>query len=255
MCQQTPMRCCLDMISQTFTDPTAGLAGKTTDKGQVCTGGAESGGAPPSPGTLTDRCCCCWAQRSASLLHALNAFLLESQQGFYFPVGHSPAASAPALCPAPRCVDQHVDRAQAALLQRPLRAEATEVSPLSPWSPPQPQCPAGAPAAPGQPCPRSRAHTRVGGGGARLLMSNWHLHLSPAGSGEERGRAGARLVPGAAVGGPGSLRGLAVGPEPCGHTSPGRAGSAGSRLSPRPVLLAGSFLEPNGSYPPALLGL
>lgn len=126
VCQHRPIRCCFDVILR-LSPTSAGLAGKTTDKWQICMAGAEGGGALPSSGTLTDRCCslscCCWAQRPASLLHALNTFLLESQQDFYFPVGHFPAASAPASparagCVAlSQCVDQHPHQAQAALLQ------------------------------------------------------------------------------------------------------------------------------------------
>lgn len=73
------------------------------------------------------------------------------------------------------------------------------------------QCPVATPAAPTAPHSaagrcwlspghRARAATRVGGDGARLLMCNWHRHLSPAR--EERGRGGsgaraaARLGPG-----------------------------------------------------------
>lgn len=105
---KTPTRCCLDMISQTSTDSMAGLAGSTTDKWQVCMGGAKGGGAPTSSGTFTDRCCslsyCCWAQTPASLLPALSTFQLESQQDFYFPVGHFPAASVPASLAGAGCV-------------------------------------------------------------------------------------------------------------------------------------------------------
>lgn len=45
----------LDVISQSATDSTAGLAGSITDKRQVGMGGAK--GALPSSGTLTDGCC------------------------------------------------------------------------------------------------------------------------------------------------------------------------------------------------------
>lgn len=138
---------------------------------------------------------------------------------------------------------------------RSLRAAAPEVPPPPAGSPSQ--CPAalgqphGTPGRSRQSWARIRAATRVGGDGARLLMCNWPRHLSPAR--EERGRAGAGPGPGAAE----PAVGTRWRPEPCGrgHTSPGTAGSAGSQLSPRLVFVAGSFLEPNGSYLPALLGL
>lgn len=163
VCQQTPMRCCFDGISQTFTDPIAGLAGKTTEKWQICMGHAEGVGAPPSSGTLTDRCCSlsccrCWAQRPASFLHALNTFLLESQQGFYFPVGHFSTASAPTSPARAGCVPRSQVRGPTpgpgsgcSPPAWPLRADATEVSPLSLWSPPAfpvSCCHSGSPRAP-----------------------------------------------------------------------------------------------------------
>lgn len=38
MCQQTPVRCCFDMISQTFTDPIAGWQGKLLASGRSAWG-------------------------------------------------------------------------------------------------------------------------------------------------------------------------------------------------------------------------
>lgn len=151
VCQQTPMRCCFDMISQIFADSTAGLEGRTTVKRQVCVGRAEGGGALSSSGTFMDRCCspscCCWAQRPASLLLALNIFLLEFQQDFCFPVGYFPAASAQVPQPGLAvCMDQQPDQAQAALLQRGVSGQM-----------PQTQCPLLCLEAP-QPLPGSCCH-------------------------------------------------------------------------------------------------
>lgn len=137
MCQQTPMRCCFDMISQTFIGPTARLAGRTAVKWQVCHLMGEPKGVGHSHPLGPSRTAAARCQFAV----ALTTFLLESQQDFYFLSDTfllpQPQLSGPglAVCPCPRCVDQHLDRAQAAVV-RPLLPLAAPPSVLLPHGTP-----------------------------------------------------------------------------------------------------------------------
>lgn len=108
--------------------------------------------------------------------------------------------------------------------------------------------PHGPLSAAGSPAHRSRADTRVGGDGARLLMCNRHRHLSPAR--EERGQRGsgagaaARPGPGAAVCGAG-VWGPGGGPEPSGR---GHTFARHGRLCRLPSLPRDSFFWPEVSW-------
>lgn len=217
------------MISQTSTDPIAGLQRKLLASGgsawchRWC--GTPILWDPHRQVLLTEllllgpetcQFAACFKHLSAG----------NPSKTFFSPVGHFPTASASASPAGAGCVplsQVYGPTPGPGLGCFPpagcLRADATEVPPPPSGSPPAPPSvllplrqPPRHPQCRRSPAHRSRAATRVGGDGARLLMCNWHRHLSPAR--EERGRggsgAGAEARPG-----PGRccLRGRRVGTQ------------------------------------------